>query len=130
MNKTLKWILGIGLVLLLSAGLFYAGTLIGQSNLAAGTGWVHPMVGGRGFEHGLSPMPGGRGSMPFGGFSLTYLPFMLLGGLFRLLPLALGIGLVYWIYQLGKRAGQRSTPVAAPVAAAVVEPVSAEKPVE
>jgi hypothetical protein len=132
MNKTLKWILGIVLVVVLGAGLFYAGTLIGQSQLVAGTGWAHPMMGGRGydqgFERGLSPMMGGRGGfLPSrGGFSFAFLPLMFLGGLLRLLPLALGILLVYWIYQMGKRAGQRSVPVAAPVAT----PVSEDKPAE
>ncbi len=131
MNKTLKWILGIVLVLVLGAGLFYAGTLVGQSQWAAGTGWVHPMLAGRGFDRDFGPMMGGRGGFQaFGGFSAAFLPLIFLGGLLRLLPLALGILLVYWIYQLGKRAGERSVPVVPPAAAAVVEPVSAEKPAE
>lgn len=131
MNKTLKWILGIVLVVVLGAGLFYAGTWVGQSQLVAGTGWVHPMLGGRGydqgFNHNFGPMMGGRGGFfPSGGFSFAFLPLMFLGGLLRLLPLALGVLLVYWIYQLGKRAGQRSVPVAPPAAM----PVSEDKPAE
>jgi hypothetical protein len=51
----------------------------------------------------------------FGGFTPFGMGFFILGGLLRLIPLAL-LGLLgYGIYQLGKRAGARSTPTPAPV---------------
>ena len=60
-------------------------------------------------------MGGGRGFSRFGGFAPFGLGFMFLGGLLRLIPLALFGLLLYGVYQLGKRAGVRSAIPAAPV---------------
>jgi hypothetical protein len=70
-----------------------------------------------------------RGFMPFGGFTPFGFGLMFLGGLLRLIPLALFGLLLYGVYQLGKRAGIRSAQVAA---APVVPPVAAgsETPAE
>jgi len=48
-----------------------------------------------------------------------------LGGLLRLIPLALFGLLLYGVYQLGKRAGVRSTTVPAPVATQAEPPAVA-----
>jgi hypothetical protein len=75
-------------------------------------------------------MGGGRGFSHFGGFTPFGYGFMFLGGLLRLIPLALFGLLLYGVYQLGKRAGIRSVQVTAS-AAPQVEPSAAareEKP--
>jgi hypothetical protein len=73
-----------------------------------------PMMGnGRNFERGFSR---------FGGFAPLGFGFMFLGGLLRLIPLALLGLLLYGVYQLGKRAGVRSTYVPAPVSTQVEPP--------
>jgi hypothetical protein len=77
------------------------------------------MGGGRGFERGFSHFGG------FGPFGL-----MFIGGLLRLIPLALFGLLLYGVYQLGKRAGVRSTLIPAPVSTQPAPPAaeSEEKP--
>jgi len=126
MGKTWKWILGILLVLVVVAALvavpfamhsYYAANLgaFPQGNAWGGpmmrgndgwqgqsgrfNGYDGPMMGGRGFDRGFSR---------FGGFTPFGFGLMFLGGLFRLVPLALVGLLFYWVYQLGKRAGIRS----------------------
>jgi hypothetical protein len=81
------------------------------------------MGGGRGFERGFSH---------FGGFAPFGLGFMFLGGLLRLIPLALFGLLLYGVYQLGKRSGVRSTLSPAPVSTepAPSAAASEEKPTE
>ena len=114
MKTTLKWILGIVLVLAVAAGLFYAGTLAANSGVVTSTGWnmwSHPMMGGRGFERDFGPMMDGRGF----GLSMAFWPLMLFGGLLRLaLPLGLLALVGYFIYQQGKKAGLKTTSTTPP----------------
>ena len=101
-------------------------------------GWQHPAIqsergnfGGRnmGGEHMLSRGYRFDGRfMPFG-FGIG---FMLLGGLLRLLPLALFGLLLYGMYQLGKRSGLRTTAantVATPISVVTPTPENNETPV-
>ena len=69
--------------------------------------------GGFGGQRGPM-MGGGRGFSRFGGFTPFGFGFMFLGGLLRLIPLALFGLLLYGVYQLGKRAGVCSA-IPAPV---------------
>ena len=70
-------------------------------------------------------MGGGRGFSRFGGFTPFGLGFMFLGGLLRLIPLALFGLLLYGVYQLGKRAGVRSTtPAPVPVSTQAEPPAA------
>ena len=86
-----------------------------------------------GFDGRRGPMMGGgRGFSRFGGFAPFGLGFMFLGGLLRLIPLALFGLLLYGVYQLGKRSGMRSTLSPAPVSTQPAPPAAAseEKPAE
>ena len=93
MNKTLKWILGILLVLVLIGAMFAIGFM-----------WQTHMAGGRydAFErNGFNPMLRGQSERPMMG---GYLPFF--GGLFLLgglVKVALFVGLLYGAYWLGRR---------------------------
>ena len=89
----------------------------GQRQGPGGFGYQRgPMMGnGRNFE---------RGFPRFGGFAPFGFGFMFLGGLLRLIPLALLGLLLYGVYQLGKRAGMRSTTVPAPVATQAEPPAA------
>lgn len=79
----------------------------------------NPMMGnGRNFERGFSR---------FGGFTPFGFGFMFLGGLLRLIPLALFGLLLYGVYQLGKRAGVRSTLSPAPVSTQPTPPAAANE---
>lgn len=129
MNKTLKWIFGIVLVLALVGAMFAIG-YTWQTRMAGGwdtrvaRDWNHPMMRGDdgwtnqprkwerndGWSH---PMVYERGFTPFGGF-------FLLGGLVKF---ALFVGLLYGAYWLGRRnarialdpstgSGQRPAPAA------------------
>jgi hypothetical protein len=156
MSKTWKWVLGILLVLVVVAALV-AVPLVMHSYMAANPsvlsqarGWnTGPMMRGNDgwqgqpgqnfgpgrFDNRGGPMMGGergfdRGFSRFGGFAGPFgFGLMFLGGLLRLIPLALFGLLLYGVYQLGKRSGMRSTlspaPISTPPAA-----VSEEKPVE
>ena len=112
MSKTLKWILGIilGLVVLAGVG-FFAANFFGFGHMSSWGGpavYGHPMMDGYGFENRDfgHPMMGGRG---FGGFGFLSLPFFFLGGFLRLLfPLAIVALVAYFAYQQGKRAGIES----------------------
>lgn len=128
MKNFWKWIIGIVVVLVI-IGALVAIPLVMRSNMLAfrlqnnlpqsrgfyygpmmrgddGFGWMHPQM--RGFNRGF----GGR--LGFFGFG-----FGLFGLAFRLIPLVLLGLLLFGIYQLGKRSGQRSVmPPAAPAAAA------------
>ncbi len=137
MKNIWKWILGIVLVLVVIAGLVGAAFVVRNimvANLAnrqvratQGTapnppGGISPRNGPmqRGFPGwrgpGRQPMLGGRG-FGFGPFHGA-LPFgpglFLLGGLMRLVPLALLALLVAGAYLLGKRARVPAAAVAAP----------------
>ncbi len=136
MKKTWKWILGILLVLIVIGALvaipfamrsyMIANNVTNPAVLAPNTnrgpmmdgnpGWQHPQVPGyqgqfdnrsgrdRGFSRGF-------------GFSNRFSPFgfgfMFLGGLLRLIPLALFGLLLYGVYQLGRRSGLRASQVPA-----------------
>lgn len=85
-------------------------------------GYRGPMMGGgRNFERGFSH---------FGGFTPFGFGLMFLGGLLRLIPLALFGLLLYGVYLLGKRAGVRSNLNPAPVSTQPAPPAAAseEKP--
>lgn len=148
MKKVWKWILGIILVLVVVAALVavpfvmrnYMAANVGTGALPQARGWNGgPMMRGNYGPQGQQgqtpgryngpggPMMGGghyfeRGYSHFGGFTPFSFGLMFLGGLLRLIPLALFGLLLYGVYQLGKRAGVRSTTVPAPV------PVQAEPP--
>ncbi len=124
MKNVWKWILGI-VVVLLVVGVIVAvpyimhsvwGTSYGPGMMQGfeGRSWRMPMhdFGGRGFDQ-FGPMMGGRG---FGGVSLFFGGFMLLGGLLRLLvPLGVVALIVWFAYQQGKKAGFKSASAPAPV---------------
>jgi hypothetical protein len=83
-------------------------------------GQRNPMMGnGRNFERGFSH---------FGGFAPFGFGFMFLGGLLRLIPLALFGLLLYGVYQLGKRAGMRSVQAVTPVASQTEPPAATPTP--
>lgn len=109
MSKTLKWILGITLVLALMAAMFAIG-YAWQSRLSGNwtrpfdrawntpmmergrDNWRHPQIWDRG-SNWTHPMMSPYGLVPFGGF-------FLLGGLVKF---ALFAGLLYGAYWLGRR---------------------------
>ena len=113
------------------------------ANPQAPNGFRGPMMRGNnngqqgqfpgGFDGRRGPMMGsGRGFSYFGGFAPFGFGFMFLGGLLRLIPLLLLGLLLYGVYQLGKRAGVRSTYVPTPVSPQPAPPTatSEEKPAE
>ena len=121
MSKTLKWILGIVLGLVILAGVGFAvANFFGLGHMAFWGGSAysgHPMMGEYGFnnrgndQNFRHPIMGGRG---FGGFGFLSLPFFFAGGLLRLLfPLAVLALVAYFAYQQGKKAGMKTTQVAA-----------------
>jgi hypothetical protein len=140
MKKVWKWILGILIVLVVITALV-AVPLVMHTRLAASAGappqnrWNGgPMMRGnpgwqapdQGFNGQRGPMMGeGHGFNR--GFSRGFSPFgfgsMFIGGLLRLIPLALFGLLLFGVYQLGKRSGMRSTVVQTVVQPA---PVSAQ----
>jgi len=152
MKKAWKWILGIVIILVVVAALVTVPFIMRNymvSNAAVGgvpqaRGWNNgPMMPGNrgsweqapnskgfqrpqvpGFDGQRGPMIGrGRGfNRGFAGFGIG---FMFLGGLMRLIPLALLGLLVYGVYQLGKRAGLRTNqaPMPTPAQPAPVPPV-------
>ena len=90
---------------------FNGGPMMGRGNFSGDNqgrapsefnGRGGPMMGG-GFNRGFN-----RGFAPFG-FGM-----MFIGGLLRLIPLALLGLLLFGVYQLGKRAGLRAAPATAP----------------
>ena len=88
-----------------------------------------------GFDDRRGPMMGGGrgfGFPRFGGFAPFGFGFMFLGGLVRLIPLALFGLLLYGVYQLGKRAGVRLALSPAAVSMQPTPPTAAseEKPAE
>ena len=113
------------------------------ANPQAPNGFRGPMMRGNnngqqgqfpgGFDDRGGPMMGGgRGFSRFGGFAPLGFGMMFIGGLLRLIPLALFGLLLYGVYQLGKRAGVRSTLSPAPVSTQPAPPAAAseEKPAE
>lgn len=147
MKNIWKWILGIILILVVVAALVAVPFIMrnamaanfslraAQQQTAPGANPQAPGVnpqgnggpmmnrnfGGFGYQRG--PMMGnGRN---FGrGFPRLGFGFMFLGGLLRLIPLALLGLLLYGVYQLGKRAGMRSTTVPAPVSTQAEPPAA------
>lgn len=151
MSKTWKWVLGILLVLVVVAALV-AVPLVMHNYMAANPGvlsqargWNNgPMMRGNDgwlgqpgqnsgpgrFDNRGGPMMGGgRGFARLNGFGPFGFGLMFLGGLLRLIPLALFGLLLYGVYQLGKRSGLRSAQIPAPVSTPPAA-VSEEKPVE
>ena len=134
MSKTLKWVIGIVIGLVILAGIgFVAASYFGYGHMTyfgrvpyAG----HPMMGGYGFgdrvprggyQNFRQPMMGG-GFYPFGGL-------FFLGGLLRLFfPLAVLALVGYFSYQAGKKAGM-NTAQSAPAIEPVQE-IESEKPPE
>jgi hypothetical protein len=113
MSKTLKWILGItlGLVILFGLG-FAAAYFFGFGHMSYWGGpdsYGRPMMDNYGFDNRgpmdgfwnfRRPMMGGRG------FGIFGLPFLFLGGLLRLIfPLGILVLVAYFSYRQGKRAG-------------------------
>ncbi|MEI7849499.1 MAG: hypothetical protein WCK35_27120 [Chloroflexota bacterium] len=151
MSKTWKWILGILIVVIVVAAIISI-PLVMRSYMVANNGgntqalpsmpgqngWQHPAIQDqRGNFDGRS-MGGGRMFNRDGRFGGRFMPFgfgigfMLLGGLLRLLPLALFGLLLYGMYQLGKRSGLRTTAtntVATPVPVVAPAPENNETPV-
>ncbi len=146
MSKTVKWIVGIVVVVLILAALVAIpfamrgymlanGTAVGAPYYGQGrnggpmmdgnNGWQHPQVPGYNDRNG--GRMGGRQEFNrgFGGRSPRFgFGFMFLAGILRLIPLALFALLLYGVYQLGKRSGKRVAPVVTPVQA--VAPVANE----
>jgi hypothetical protein len=99
MSKTLKWILGIVLVLVLVGAMFAVG-FAWRTHTTGGwmmpygyeRNWNNPMME-RGFNNWQHPMMTDRGFLPFSGF-------FFLGGL---LKWVLFFGLLYGAYWLGRR---------------------------
>lgn len=150
MKKAWKWILGILVVLVVVAALVavplvmhnymalrFSTTNSAQANGTApqANGWNDgPMM--RGYEGGgrenwQHPQFDGRRSFMRGGdrFGRFGFGLMFIGGFLRLIPLALFGLLLYGVYQLGRRAGVRSSLAPAPIAAAPAV-ASEEKPAE
>jgi hypothetical protein len=115
MSKTLKWILGIVIVLVVIAAVAIAtrGFLVshymvaGKFNRFGGPmernykNFRHSMDGYRGFRH---PIVGGYGFMAW--------PFMFFGGFLRLLfPLAVLSVVAYFFYKKGKKDGMAAMSV-------------------
>ncbi|HEY3313377.1 MAG TPA: hypothetical protein VGK00_17175 [Anaerolineales bacterium] len=140
MKKTLLWILGIILVLVVVAALVAVPFIMRNRMFALNTtnslpqtapgGNLGPMMHGNdGFQH--PPVPGFRGGFGFhsgggrgfnrgffnGRFSPFGFGFGILGGILRLIPLALFALLIFGVYQLGKRSGLRANPTPAQVPA-------------
>ena len=133
MKKTWLWILGILLVLVVVAALVAVPFIMRNRMFALNitnslpqspNGNIRPMMpGDDGFQH--PRMPGFRGG--FGGrgfnrgfgfngrFSAFGFGFGILGGLLRLIPLAIFALLLFGVYQLGKRSGSHSSPAPAAV---------------
>jgi hypothetical protein len=149
MKKIWKWLLGI-LIVVVVVAVLVGGAFVMRNRMIAFNGinnqrqaqtqpqqgWNAGPMGQRG-ENGFQGRAGGRfdqgqgGPMMGGGFgrgfNRGFAPFgfglMFLGGLLRLIPLALLGLLLYAVYQFGKRAGVRSAATVAvpsPVAPAVV----------
>ena len=135
MKKIWKWILGILIVLAVVAVLVAVPLVVMRTNPVAARGWNNgPMMpgnqlqpgqapSGRNFQHPQVPGFEGQGGRMMGGgrgFNRGFSPFgfgaMFIGGLLRLIPLVLLGLLLFGVYQLGKRAGKRSSlaTVAAP----------------
>lgn len=118
MSKTWKWILGIGLGLIILFGVgFVAANFFGfgQMPFRGGPAFSgHPMMDGYGFGdrtpldgfNRRMPMQSGRG---FGGYGLISLPFFFVGGLLRLVfPLGIVALVGYFAYRAGKKAGMNA----------------------
>lgn len=129
MKSIWKWILGIAGIVVVLAALVAAGYFwqrntgyafeARQAPFERGIpGPMHrgyeaygPMMGGRGFDRYHAPMMGGGSydyGLPFGG------GFFLLGGLMRLIPLAVVALLVFAAYQMGRQAGMNTRAPAEP----------------
>jgi len=154
MKKSYKWIVGSLIVLAIVAALVavpfamrnYMFVANGTNSLPqeqtwnrwpmmdGNQNWQHPAVPGypRGFDNRSS----GQRNFGFNDrFSPFGMGFMFLGGLLRLIPLALFALLLYGVYQLGRRSALRtlssavSTP-SQPPAPAEPTPEESENPIE
>lgn len=119
MSRTLKWILGIALGLVILAGVgFLAASYFGYGHMSFWGGpafYSRPMMDGYGFndrnplggyQDFRHPMMGGRG---FGGFGFVSWPFFFIGGLLRLaFPLAVLALVAYFSYRAGKQSGMNA----------------------
>ena len=162
MKKTWKWILGIIIILVVISALVAVPfamrgyMLVNNQNwnlsqtrsrnngpmMDGNNGWQHPLIpGGQGdYNYRSGPMMGGgRGFNndfhSFNRFSPFGFGFQIVGGVLRLIPLALFALLLYGVYQLGKRSGKRSSLAPAPVypepaPATETTPKSDQKPIE
>jgi len=149
MKKAWKWILGIVIVLVVVATLVavpfamrsYMVANYGTNALPQGSfrfggpmmrgneGWQHPQVPG--YNGNFYNMPYGQRGFDRGfSFNTRFSPFgfgfIFLGGLLRLIPLALFGLLLYGIYQLGKRSGMRAHAAPVQAVAAEVAPAASE----
>lgn len=123
MTSIWKWILGIAGIVVVLGALVAAGYFWQRDTAYAfesrrapfergvpgpmhGGYYGHgAMMGSRGFDRYHVPMMGGDGygyGLPFGG------GFFLLGGLIRLIPLAVVVLLVFAAYQMGRQAGMNT----------------------
>ncbi len=142
MKKLWKWVLGIFIVIVIIAALvavpfglhkFMIARSGFNTQAQAQQGWNYngPMERGdfhgndgqqydapRGFDQRGGPMMG-AGRFNNRGFGAFGFGLMFLGGLLRLIPLALFGLLLYGVYRLGKRDGLRSAPAVIPAPAVV-----------
>jgi hypothetical protein len=106
MSKTLKWILGIVLVLALVGGMFAIGYFWQSRAYGMMPGLpgqferVAPSFGARGWQHPMMRDRGGYSPMMHGGYYPMAGGFFLLGGFVKF---ALFLGLLYGAYWLGRR---------------------------
>ena len=146
MSKTWKWILGIviGLVVVAAVGFFAHGTFESRTvRVERFDNFRPPMADGferdgkRGpgfaYDHFRSPMGGFNHGMPmygrrgFGGYGYMPLPFMIFGGLLRLVfPLAVLGAVGYFSYKKGKKDGAMEVSTPEPEPAKVPEMESKE----
>lgn len=151
MKKIWKWVLGILLVVVV-VGALVAVPFVMRSYMLANTtsnagqtvpawnggpmmggnqgGWQHPQVPG--YNGQFDNRSGRRGGFErdfgsFNRFSPFGFGFMFLGGLLRLIPLALFGLLLYGVYWLGRRSGLRTAQAPAPLP---VQPAPIARPVE
>lgn len=129
-----KWFLifGIFVIVLIILAAFAMplihNTMAGQAlGLGYGNnpGFQRPMMNGDFGHRGM--MPFGNGRVGMGNYLPLGFGFMFFMFFFRLIPWAI-IGLILWgVYQLGKKAGIKSTLTAAPVVAAAAPVVTPEE---
>jgi len=119
MKNTLKWILGITILLIVLAALGYFTYNWGSAMAYGhpmmyrfdGDDWQSPRDGFNRNPMGMRPGMGAWGGYGF----LPFLPFMFFGGILRLiLPVGVLALTAYFAYQKGKKDGIASAPLAHP----------------